>query len=733
MIESFCDILYGDSDEGWITINSFPDKMTKWFKLGGRPPRIDLEKHCYIGIGIRGVKLPSGRGEEKDVIGIPGLWLDLDYESQAGTHKNKTPLPPSVDACLDLLKIAPYEPSLIIHSGHGLQAYWLFNEVWYFDDQEENNQASNMNHGWQNWFILEAAKKGWHVDSTFDLSRVFRVPGSYNHKTEPPVPVKIIHQSSIRYQPSDFDDWCMMANRDVDSGSLEIGKKEECQDVRSLTSVPDRLKYLIINGDSLGKYASRSEALFACIMGLLKGEYGHQTIIRILTNPDNSISELPIEKGNKWLEAEIVRARRKFHAPHVEDTTNKEAGHLGDLLLYDAKGKPKETFYNMAMILEHREEWTGRLRFDTFRHVSTLDGKSMSDPAEYQIAEWLGREYGFGGNHHTNLKRAVDATANKHPYDSLIEWVNELPEWDGNPRIHSWMTDICGSPANGYTEWVGYVTLVQMMSRALNPGSPARLVPIWEGPENKGKSTAIAKLGGKWATTFKISMDSKEAHMAIQGYLVAELEELDTMYRTTEQRLKAFLTNQTDFWVPKYSNHTVAHPRRTVFIGTTNDSRYLKSLTGNTRFLPISVSSFDFEQLEEVREQLFAESLYTLRTNPSIRWWEEPEEVSGTISYERELRREINVYEEGLQTWLDGQFVERINDSGDPVFSKPRDEVTWQDIAKEFLKIESPERWKDKSLQAQILGILPTIGWQRVKVGSRSYWARNGTIEEDPF
>ena len=74
----------------------------------------------------------AGVARPDDIIAIPGLWLDLDYQSP-GAHKTRHPLPPTKEAALSLLDVAPYKPSLIVHSGHGLQIYWLFKELAGFD------------------------------------------------------------------------------------------------------------------------------------------------------------------------------------------------------------------------------------------------------------------------------------------------------------------------------------------------------------------------------------------------------------------------------------------------------------------------------------------------------------------------------------------------------------------------------------------------------------------------
>lgn len=408
------------------------------------------------------------------------------------------------------------------------------------------------------------------------------------------------------------------------------------------------------------------------------------------------------------------------------DEKTKALLELDDLIQVDRQGRAKETFFNMSMILQHHEHWEHRLRFDVFRNVAVLDGDPVGDMTEYRIAEWLGRNYQFGCNNHKSVARAICAAGSVDQFDSLHEWLSTLPEWDKTPRLRTWMRELCGSPNDTYTEWVSFVTIMQMMARAITPGCRARLVPIWEGPENRGKSTAISILGGQWYSTLKISMESKESQMAIQGYWLVELEELDTMYRTSEYRLKAFISNTSDHFVPKYSNHAVTYPRRTVFIGTTNDAQYLKGETGNTRFLPIKVGDFDEDGLISTRLQLFSEAYSILKEHPDTRWWEEPESLRDRIASEREARREINVYADELRQWADG--------TGPYVDGRYWSELTWRDVALHFLKIDTPERWKDKSLQMAVAAGLRAIGFERVRDSKNSFWRRTPAEDDSvPF
>lgn len=371
---------------------------------------------------------------------------------------------------------------------------------------------------------------------------------------------------------------------------------------------------------------------------------------------------------------------------------------LDEILQCDAKKRPVETVYNMAKILELSETWRGRLRFDSFLNESILDGKVVNDITEMRIAEWLGDHYRFGGNNPKHLTRGIYSAGSKFTYDSLQDWLFSLPEWDGTDRIRHWLATMCGAANTALTSWMGFATIMQMVARAITPGCVARLVAVFEGPENRGKTRCIRIIGHPWSMTFDMSMDSKEAHMAVAGCWVAELAELDTLRKTTETRLKSFVSQQTDDYIPKYSNHRMSHPRRTVFIGTTNDENYLPGNSGNTRWLPVKTPWFDLDKVEREREQLFAEALFIFKTTPDVKWWEEPEALQPELARERKSRQIENVYEDDLSLWLDNKGIT---------------EITWPRLAVEYLQMEKPESWKDKRVQIEITAALKSLGWEK--------------------
>lgn len=194
--------LYGQCKEGWLTIWTRQDKRTQWFPVtkleeaSETARRLSSEgKDVYFGIGLRRepvYKEKDGRkylvrGENTDVIAIPGFWIDVDVAGEA--HKKQS-LPPTVKDALQLFTFLPYAPSIVVNSGHGIHAYWLFNQPWYFDEADRS-RAEKLIGRWQLLIRKEAAKRGWELDNTADLARVLRVPGTTNYKADP-LPVQVI-------------------------------------------------------------------------------------------------------------------------------------------------------------------------------------------------------------------------------------------------------------------------------------------------------------------------------------------------------------------------------------------------------------------------------------------------------------------------------------------------------------------------------------------------------------
>lgn len=69
------------------------------------------------------------------------------------------------------------------------------------------------------------------------------------------------------------------------------------------------------------------------------------------------------------------------------------------------------------------------------------------------------------------------------------------------------------------------------------------------------------------------------------------------------------MSRNIDHYRPPYARTTIDVPRQCVFVGTVNDSEYLKDETGNRRFWPVKCVRIDIERLAADRDQLIAEAV----------------------------------------------------------------------------------------------------------------------------
>lgn len=198
--------LYGNSP-GFFTVIVFVDgkPRTTWYEtndidrvavaIGKAAEKFDV----YCSVATYKARPEKGRGSLKDVQSIPGWWADLDIGTE-GHKPAQRPNPANVDEAMSILDDMP-KPTAVIHSGGGLQVWWLFEEPWVFEDPADAQRASNE---WQNRLVQQGEARGFHVDSLGDLPRILRVPGTQNHKTDNIRPVTLVETTPLRYPAAEL-------------------------------------------------------------------------------------------------------------------------------------------------------------------------------------------------------------------------------------------------------------------------------------------------------------------------------------------------------------------------------------------------------------------------------------------------------------------------------------------------------------------------------------------------
>jgi hypothetical protein len=165
----------------------------------------NIDIYVAAGLGAKVLKPNKARIGADLIAAIPGVWADIDVN---GGPEGKQGAAPDINAAIGLAE-SLLEPTVVVHSGYGIQAWWLFNDgPWCFGDANEREQAKRLSQAFQSALRAEAKKLGFTLDSTHDLARLMRVPGARNHKGGEsghlPVDVTILSRTEERYDLEDI-------------------------------------------------------------------------------------------------------------------------------------------------------------------------------------------------------------------------------------------------------------------------------------------------------------------------------------------------------------------------------------------------------------------------------------------------------------------------------------------------------------------------------------------------
>ena len=198
--KSFIESVAG-SGRGYVTLSYTQDPKTKFLKsecfpasdrdlILDRAASLSKKSQVYFGINRRSHLLSIGeRGGNGDVGNISIIGMDIDVSDPKEPDKE---LPQSQEEALTLLETFPLKPSFTISSGVGVHAYWALNEEIEIINDQERKDAQELVRSFYRGFAQFAHP--FKFDSTHDLSRMLRFPGSWNFK-DPENPRQVVFLS----------------------------------------------------------------------------------------------------------------------------------------------------------------------------------------------------------------------------------------------------------------------------------------------------------------------------------------------------------------------------------------------------------------------------------------------------------------------------------------------------------------------------------------------------------
>jgi predicted P-loop ATPase len=336
-------------------------------------------------------------------------------------------------------------------------------------------------------------------------------------------------------------------------------------------------------------------------------------------------------------------------------------------LVYE-NGKPKANEANCITALARAPEWKGVLAFNEFANnvvklkpppwwrddiaVGAVTTGEWVEGDDVRTVVWFQRTLDMDVKLPV-VMNALSVISTRNSFHPVREYLDGLA-WDRKPRLQRWLATYAGANSQPpeYLERVGMWFMISAVARIYSPGCKVDHSIILEGKQGRGKSTLVKTLtpNEEWFAEHNANLLDKDAYAILQGRWILELAELDSLRGADVGRTKRYMSTPTDCYRPVWARRVARFPRHCVFIGTVNESQYLRDATGNRRSWPVAIGVIDIDALIRDRDQLWAEAVHHYR-NGAI-WWPQRDDEA-LLENEQEDRFRADVWEEPIASWLD--------------------------------------------------------------------------------
>jgi virulence-associated protein E/primase-like protein len=317
---------------------------------------------------------------------------------------------------------------------------------------------------------------------------------------------------------------------------------------------------------------------------------------------------------------------------------------------------PKDVEANSELIFTSSREFHDSLAFNEFSgdatwirdidEIGVKAGEVLTDRHSLEILVFAQRNMDLSALTRSTLEDGIKTVSERNSSHPVRNYLNGL-EWDGEPRMDTWLLDYAGAYDTPLNRAIGRRWLISAVARIMEPGCKADCCLVLGGKQGKGKSTLLKNLAnGKWQKWFsdsEIDFRSKDAYGKIQGVWIYELAEIDSYSKTEAAIVKRFMSSADDKYRPPYARRDVRQPRQCVFAGTVNPKEYLNDRSGARRFWTVDIpngAEIQYDAILLDRDQLWAEAVAAYRTGEA--WYLDTPELRKMQEAEAEKHLEYN-------------------------------------------------------------------------------------------
>ena len=523
----------------WVLTAIIPDRKqieTRTFGLDAEKDASDWiterngAANLYFNVNLVGRPVTK-KVTREEIVSVP--WLHIDIDARVGE-----PLKDELERILRLLtETRPEnvpEPTYIIFSGGGYQAFWRLKEpIPINGDLARAEDAARYNQ----WLEIQLGGDACH-----NVDRIMRLPGTMNIPDAKKVAKGRVRAQAevVSHRPENVYDLSQFSQAPKgDTNPQPTANMRRLASIAELDKwkVPDRVKVIIAQGHHPDEPKqgdnSRSAWLYDAVCNLVRVGVPAETILGIILDPSFAISESVRDKSDpeSYARRQVVRAKKETEEPVLGELNARFfiVGNYGGKCVVAEEYRQRDDEY-CSYGVQRREDFRAR-----FAHRYAGVGTKLFRLGEWWLIHPQARRY----------DRIVFAPGKRVDEDTYNLWRGfVVPPREGDCSL--FMNHVRENIAGEYSEW-----LLNWMARAVQrPGEQAEVAVVLQGQRGVGKSFFARQFGSLFGPHF-LSI-SNARHLV--GNFNAHLEDCvvllaDEAFYAGDKRhgsvLKALITEST--------------------------------------------------------------------------------------------------------------------------------------------------------------------------------------------
>jgi len=290
----------------------------------------------------------------------------------------------------------------------------------------------------------------------------------------------------------------------------------------------------------------------------------------------------------------------------------------------DPKGNIKNVITNYIIYLTQSTKYKDKFRYNDFTKQNEFCGKEFKDSDLCDLYTDIENELGILS--FKKIDTALTVVFHRNEYNPIIDYLNSV-EWDGQKRIETLFIDLLDADNTELNRYMTKTWFIAAVKRIFEPGCKFDNMIVLQGEQGIGKSSICDLISLKYSNNVSLNeVGHKDLINKLNRTWIAVVDELDSFNKKEMSNIKTFISNTKDTARLAFGKDAETYPRHCVFIGSTNDSTFLRDNTSivERRFWVIKCNKTNrdgriFEVLtDEYINQIWAESVYYYKENPNM-------------------------------------------------------------------------------------------------------------------